>query len=32
MPTKAQLYTVALTLVAIIAINKFVPATSNPLR
>ena len=32
MPSKSQLYTVALTLVAIIAINKFVPATSNPLR
>lgn len=32
MPSKAQLFTVALTLVAIVVINKFVPATSNPLK
>jgi hypothetical protein len=32
MPSKTQMYTVALTLAVIIAINKFVPATSNPLK
>lgn len=29
---KSRLLTVALTLAAIVAINKFVPATSNPLK
>ncbi len=30
--TKSRLITVGLTLLAIVAINKFVPATKNPLK
>lgn len=32
MLTKSRLITIGLTLVAIVAINKFVPATRNPLK
>lgn len=32
MPSKSQMTTVAMTLVAIWLINKFVPASSNPLK
>lgn len=30
--TKSRMITVAITLLAIVAINKFVPATRNPLK